>query len=438
MNKRFDWYEFRDVMEENGIHRLYHFTARSNIQSIVSNGGLMSLRQIGRKGISSVMGGSDTSHSIDRFLGLDDYVRLSFCKDHPMAHVGQNSDRDLVVLEIDPQVILYVGTMFTDKNAARTSQGFRKGDDIDFFRDEIRFGLFNERYFDLDEEDKPYYQAEVLVPQIVPLRYIMNIGNFAYGVNPRDYPTYDGLEEAEKERRRREAEMEAERRRQEEERRRREAEEEAERKRKEEEERKRRFAEAKESFSFCEVEVRPHRKGEKVRLAWNFTDLDAMFPAPQTNYLLRQNHSICRARLHYPDGELNIPTPEGTCKATPGDTTTYILTVETPMGAVSRECTVQIATDEEVCTMFQDLLRKRGIERLYHYTDKRNLDSIAANGGLLPWRELKDKNDCHPGGDDASHNLDTKLNLDGHVHLSFTPENPPCTLQWVAATLETP
>ena len=52
------------------------------------------------------------------------------------------------------------------------------GDDIDAFR-EIHFQTVKARnHFDLDTEEQPFYQAEILVKKFIPLKYIKNIGNF--------------------------------------------------------------------------------------------------------------------------------------------------------------------------------------------------------------------------------------------------------------------
>lgn len=186
-NLRDNWREFQDVLDRYGIDRLYHFTDRSNIRSISDSGALLSWRQICSSGVDvPCPGGSDTSHGLDRSLRLDDYVRLSFVSDHPMMHVAKNEGRidDPVILEISTDVLMSKGVLFTDCNAARTRQGFEKGGDIDFFRSKIHFRTFSRRYFDLDLDERPYYQAEVLVPRSVPLRYVLNREECGIYVSP--------------------------------------------------------------------------------------------------------------------------------------------------------------------------------------------------------------------------------------------------------------
>ncbi len=42
MNKKQNWLEFKQILEQQGIQKLYHFTDRENLESIIRNGGLYS------------------------------------------------------------------------------------------------------------------------------------------------------------------------------------------------------------------------------------------------------------------------------------------------------------------------------------------------------------------------------------------------------------
>ncbi len=208
-----NWQDYKDILRNNGITKLYHFTDRRNLKSIVEHGGLVSWGDACDRDMSiAAPGGSDTSHSLDRRMGLEYYVRLSFIPDHPMMHVAMNDGRidDPVILEIDPQVAYLGGSKFSDRNAARASAGVKVGDSLSDLRN-LRFNLFNKSYFDLDSDEKPYYQAEVLVFHEVPLCYIRNITSVYHGYIDRDKLMTPEEKEAEAERLRREREAEAER-----------------------------------------------------------------------------------------------------------------------------------------------------------------------------------------------------------------------------------
>ena len=180
MKKKSNWQEFEQVLKDGRITKLYHFTDFDNLESIITNGGLYSWKDCEEKGIKIAKpGGSSQSRSLDSRDGLEHYVRLSFAYDHPMQYVAMNDGRisNPVVLEIDLETALWDSTLYADRNATKT--GAQVGGTLDDLK-AVRFGLFNRmmRYFDMTEEAKTHFQAEVLVKNFIPLKYITNIGNF--------------------------------------------------------------------------------------------------------------------------------------------------------------------------------------------------------------------------------------------------------------------
>jgi len=69
----------------------------------------------------------------------------------------------------------------------------------------------------------------------------------------------------------------------------------------------------------------------------------------------------------------------------------------------------------------------KGLNRsvLWHFTDKKNLESIS-EFGLLSWKELCRRGlvPAAPGGNDWSHEADQRFGVDGYVHLSFSKQHP--------------
>lgn len=182
MGKRNNWKEFEEILSQNRITKLFHFTDRDNLESIIKNGGLYSWKDCEEKGITIQKPGGggpgSTSWSLDERDGLEHYVRVSFTEQHPMMYVAMNENRisNPVILEIDPEVIYEDSTRFSDRNATRN--GAQVGGDLDDFRN-IHFKTVKARkHFDLDADEQPFYQAEVLVKNFIPLKYIRNIGNF--------------------------------------------------------------------------------------------------------------------------------------------------------------------------------------------------------------------------------------------------------------------
>lgn len=51
MNKRSNWQEFEATLRAHGITKLYHFTDRDNLETIVRQGGLYSWKDCVERGI---------------------------------------------------------------------------------------------------------------------------------------------------------------------------------------------------------------------------------------------------------------------------------------------------------------------------------------------------------------------------------------------------
>lgn len=183
MNKKSNWQEYQDVLKQYGITKLYHFTDRDNLESIIKNGGLYSWADCEAKGIKIPKpGGNMSSRQLDSRDRLQHFVRTSFTKDHPMMYAAMNAGRisNPVILEIDPEVVMWEHSLYTDCNA--TKNGRRLGEGLDDFKT-IHFHSVKARnQFALDEDERPFFQAEVLVENFIPLKYITNISNFGYTI----------------------------------------------------------------------------------------------------------------------------------------------------------------------------------------------------------------------------------------------------------------
>lgn len=179
MERKSNWQEFKAILDQHKITKLYHFTDRDNLDSIIKNGGLYSWMDCERKGIKIAKpGGGELSRSLDRKDNLQDFVRVSFTTQHPMMYVAMKEGRisNPVILEIDPEVIFWNDTKYADSNATRNDAHI--GKDLNDFK-RIHFTSVKVRkHFDLPDEEQPYFQAEILVKNFIPLEYIKNVGNF--------------------------------------------------------------------------------------------------------------------------------------------------------------------------------------------------------------------------------------------------------------------
>jgi hypothetical protein len=175
IQRKANWKDFKKILTDNNITKLYHFTDRANLESIRKNGGLLSWSSCNDLSIAIPKpGGNALSRDLDSNKGLQNYVRLSFVEDNPMKYVAMSDGRinDPVILEIDLEVIYYDTTIFTNQNAAKT--GVVADSSLATFQS-IRFHYFRYNYLDLYPDTKPYYQAEVLVAERIPIKLIMNI-----------------------------------------------------------------------------------------------------------------------------------------------------------------------------------------------------------------------------------------------------------------------
>lgn len=171
---RTDSFDFQSVLKKYGITKLYHFTDKNNIKSIIQNKGLFSWFYCLQNNIDiPVPGGNQLSRELDYNKGLQNYVRVSFTRNHPMMFVEHNRNNQNVILEIDPTVILLNDSLYSDKNATRNDVNV--GSTFSDFK-KLRFDLFKHpNHFNLNEDDKPYYQGEILIKEHLPLEYILNI-----------------------------------------------------------------------------------------------------------------------------------------------------------------------------------------------------------------------------------------------------------------------
>lgn len=81
-----------------------------------------------------------------------------------------------IILEISINVAYLEGTKYSDRNA--TKNGARIGVDLDALN-RIRFDLVKKnKHFDIENEDeRVYFQAELLILEHIPIEFILNINS---------------------------------------------------------------------------------------------------------------------------------------------------------------------------------------------------------------------------------------------------------------------
>lgn len=159
----------------HGVKYFYHFTDERNINSIKKLGGLYSWYYCAQHGIEIPNpGGDPQSRNLDTKYDLQDYVRLSFCNDHPMAYRKHKEGATLVLLKIKIDVATFRDTMFSDINAA-DSDHTHGSDLVDLQR--VNIGATQKSFVSRNDPDFHTHQAECMVKTFIPIEYIENINN---------------------------------------------------------------------------------------------------------------------------------------------------------------------------------------------------------------------------------------------------------------------
>lgn len=168
-----DWQSFKDVLDENGVRYLYHFTDERNIPSIKRHSGLFSWHYCHTHDITiPCQGGDYDSQELDKKYGLEDYVRLSFCDDHPMAYRLKQSGSNIKILKIKADVALLKDVQFSDMNAA--DKRHTHGKALEHLQ-MVNFEATKMHYLRSDNPNFKPHQAEVMVRTFIPLKYIVNL-----------------------------------------------------------------------------------------------------------------------------------------------------------------------------------------------------------------------------------------------------------------------
>ena len=129
-------------------------------------------------GISSKYASSQESRAIDKQMGLGDFVRLSFVKNHPMMFTSMTAfGLNPVVLEINPLIALMPNVFFSDRNTLKSGANIGPSA-IDLSKVDFSVINSNIHYYNLpDVKSKNSYQAEVLVKRRIGPEFILNLSN---------------------------------------------------------------------------------------------------------------------------------------------------------------------------------------------------------------------------------------------------------------------
>ena len=173
-NLKSDSNKLKVTLEENRIFKLYHFTDITNLKSIFDKGGLYSWSFLKNKNVRNSFASTNFSKELDSKKGLENFVRLSLNSTQPMMHraIYEGRINHPVVIEIDPSVIFLKETLFSDRNA--TDRNAIIGNSYEDFN-RIKFKIARkDNYFNLVNDEKSFFQAEVLVYEKVITEFFLN------------------------------------------------------------------------------------------------------------------------------------------------------------------------------------------------------------------------------------------------------------------------
>lgn len=173
--RKVDWLQFKEYLASKNIRYFWHFTDRSNLASIKHRGGLYSWKYCKENGISiPKAGGTPLSRDLDTRYNLGDYVRVSFCPNHPMVYRLKQEGYNLVLLRIKIDVAYLQDTLFSDMNA--TDNDHKHGPSLDDLKC-VDINATQEAFVARTSPSFRKHQAEVLVKNFIPIEYIENIDN---------------------------------------------------------------------------------------------------------------------------------------------------------------------------------------------------------------------------------------------------------------------
>lgn len=155
-------------------HSLWHFTDHRNISSIQALG-LLRTAELRRRGVVSVTGGDEASLAIDTYKGFDEYVRLGFLRNHPMAHVAIQEGRIEQVrrLRVSPKVMVAPGVLISDRVATANGAVIKPSDEmvasLDF---EVMYKRTDWRVPEIQARRRAAEKIEILIPLDIAVEHV--------------------------------------------------------------------------------------------------------------------------------------------------------------------------------------------------------------------------------------------------------------------------
>lgn len=167
--------EILQYLHNNGVSCFYHFTDSRNVEMIKKYGGLYSWDYSEKHNIPvKDYGGDAQSRGLDARHDLQDYVRLSFCNDHPMAYRKHQEGHRLVLLMIKIDVAAFRDTLFSNTNAAANDHYHGLG--LSALK-KVNIRATQQNFVGRENPIFHEHQAECMIKTFIPKEYIINLEN---------------------------------------------------------------------------------------------------------------------------------------------------------------------------------------------------------------------------------------------------------------------
>lgn len=165
-----------DTLKEYGIDYVYHMTHISNLANILKNDLLshnlahqrFNIVDISNPTVNAYRKAKDPIYG----LSLHDYVPTYLNPKNPMSYVRREEANNYAILKLNKKLLLQTGAIFTDGNAACINTSFYN-DITDL--DQLDWECLHAHYWADFIDGKRKRNAELLVPQTIPAKYIEEI-----------------------------------------------------------------------------------------------------------------------------------------------------------------------------------------------------------------------------------------------------------------------
>lgn len=169
------------TLHRYGVDGVWHFTDRTNVQSIIANDGLLSLAELKRRGTAiATPGGNQWSHDADARKGVDRYVHLAFLDDHPMLFAAKQDKRitDPVWLKISTAVLAHPDVRYTMEVSNKAGVPMLTAQQaIELLDFEVLFTRTDWKDTAIQARRRIALKSEILIPSHIPIEMIVGKKN---------------------------------------------------------------------------------------------------------------------------------------------------------------------------------------------------------------------------------------------------------------------